>query len=150
MDDKKTKKICLIVILVSLVVIGICGGIFLGRMISESNFKNSLREVEEAVKKSFAGRNSFEVSGHTVYIKIWSDGIMGIAKKAAEGDSKSVTDWNAIKDSVYLLAGQIYDKFLFVDDAVVFLRYVNDQNPDRDLLVFKNKQMVYDVVQGGD
>jgi hypothetical protein len=75
---------------------------------------------------------------------------MNIAKAAYDGDRTQLQNWNALKDKVYLLAGQIYDKFLFVDDAVVFLRYVNDQNPDRDLLVFKNKQMVYDVVQGGD
>ncbi len=152
MEEKKpeNKKLWIAIILVSVIIIGICLSILIIRWFSDSSFDHAVEQVTEAIKGSYAGQNSIEVSGHTVNIKIWSDGVMNIAKAAYDGDRTQLQNWNVLKDKVYLLAGQIYDKFLFVDDAVVFLRYVNDQNPDRDLLVFKNKQMVYDVVQGGD
>ena len=35
-----------------------------------------------------------------------------------------------------------------IDDAVIFLSLVNESNTDRDLLVFKNRELVYDVVTG--
>lgn len=145
-EKKENKKLWITVIIVSIIVIGVCVGIFLYRGISNTSFDNALSQVKTAIKDSYAGCNSFEVSGHTVNIKIWSDGMMGIAKAAYEGNQDQIKNWNVVKDKVYILAGQIYDKFLLVDDIVVYLRYVNDQNPDRDLLVYKNKELVYDVV----
>ena len=46
------------------------------------------------------------------------------------------------------LAYELYDEFILIDDAVVYLRIVNEGNTDRDLMVFKDKNMIYDVVTG--
>ena len=145
-EKKENKKLWITIIIVSTIVIGVCVGLMIWRWFSDSNFDHAVSQIKTAIKDSYAGCNSIEVSGHTVNVKIWSDGVMKIAKAAYEGDQTQLKNWNVLKDKVYLLAEQMYDRFLFVDDAVIYLRYVNDQNPDRDLLVYKNKSLVYDVV----
>ncbi len=89
---------------------------------------------------------SFETSGHTVRIKMWIDGFGAASKRAAEGDPDAFDGWLETKTSMYELAKEIYKVFILVDDAVVYLNIVNDLNTDRDLLVFRNRELVYDVV----
>ena len=145
-EKKQNNKLWITIILISIVIIGLCLGLLLGRKISNSSFDNAVSNIKTAIKESYPGCNAIEVSGHTVNIRVWTDGIMNVAKAAYEGDQAQIKNWNIVKDQVYLLAEQIYGKFILVDDAVIYLRYVNDQNPDRDLLVYKNKELVYDVV----
>lgn len=145
--EEKNKRLWITIIIVSIIIIGLCGGFLLGKLIGNGSFNNQLANVKKIIKDTYAGRNDFEVNGHTVKIKIWSDGIMSIAKKASEGDAKSIENWNALKDKMYLLAAEITDMFLLTDDAVIYLCYVNEQNPDRELIVYKNKSLVYDVVE---
>lgn len=91
---------------------------------------------------------SIDVNGHTVNIKMWLEGLTEISKKAYYGGNESWDEWNTIKDSMSELSHELYKEFILVDDAVVYLRIVNENNTDRDLLVYKDKYMVYDVVTG--
>ena len=146
-EKKENKRLWITIIIVSIIIIGVCAGILLGRAIGNSSFDNALSQVTKVIKDTYAGKNNIEVTGHTVKISIWSDGIMNIAKKASEGDAQCIENWNVLRDKVYLLSAEITDKFSLVDDAVIYLSYVNEQNPDRELLVYKNTVLIYDVVE---
>lgn len=91
---------------------------------------------------------SIDTNGHIVNIKMWMDGLTETSKRAYNGDNKSWDEWVIIKDSMSELAHSLYKEFILVDDAVIYLRIVNESNTDRDLLVYKDKYMVYDVVTG--
>lgn len=146
MEAKTKKNIFITVFITSIIIIGACAGILMARCISRSSFNNAVDSCREAVIDGFAGRNIIEVNGHTVNIRIWSDGMAAASKAAAEGDKTLLEGWNITRDKMYLTACSLYDKFLFVDDAVVYFRFVNESNTDRDLLVFRNKELIYDVV----
>lgn len=142
------KKIFIFCFILVIVAIGAYFGLTAWGCISNGSFNKAVKDLKLAVLESYPGRCSFDVSGHTVRIKVWTDGIGSISKKAAEGDQECLKGWNQIKDTVYSLTINLQDHFLLVDDAIIYFSYVNDQNPDRYLLTFKNAHLIYDVVSG--
>lgn len=146
MEDQKKKKLYIVIILVSTIIIGACSGLLIAQCISKSSFNHAVDKLREAVIDGFAGRNKIEINGHTINVRIWSDGMGAASKAAAEGDKTYLEGWNITRDKMQVTATSLYNMFLLVDDAVIYFRFVNDQNIDRDLLVFKNKTLIYDVV----
>ena len=155
MEDKelKQRKLYVAVILVSIVIIVICGCYLLfrkwGKDANEKYFNEALDKMKLNLLMNSSGmRYSIKTSGHTVYVKFWTDGMTAAAKSAYDGDSDAFDSWAELKKSMSDLAKAYYKEFILIDDAVIYLSLVNESNTDRDLLVFKDKELVYDVVTG--
>ena len=146
MADKKRSNIVAVVVVIVAVLLGIGLFFIIKGLLAKMDFNDSLGNIEEAVIEAFPGRNSIEVSGHTINIKVWVDGIGSAAKKAAENGNAYLTDWNALRDKYYLTARSLCDEFFWADDVVIYLRLVNDQDTSRNLLVFTNNVCTYDAV----
>lgn len=84
---------------------------------------------------------------------IWETDNAKIAKKAADGDSDAQTKWNRTKEKMSYLATVIYDKRDTWDspNTNITLKFVNESNHARNLLVYKNGELIYDVTnaEGG-
>ena len=140
------KKIFIAVFIISIIIIGICGSILLRRWFSSSSFNHGVEKITTAVKSGFPGKNSIEVSGHTVYVRVWSDGMFDISKSAAMGNEFALEQWDALRDKMYLTVCDMSDFFFWVDDDVLYFSLVSDVDHDKELIVFKNKTLVYDGV----
>ena len=141
------KKIFIAVFITCVIIIGICGSLLLIRFISNSSFNSAVDNVTKAVKTGFPGRNEITVSGHTVYIKLWNDGLFKASKLAAMGNEEALKNWNELRDKMYLTVCDLSDLFLLVDNATLYFYFVSEQDHDSELLVYKNKTLVYDGVQ---
>lgn len=149
----KKRKFWATVIVVSIVVIGICGSILLFRKwdkdADEKYFTEALANMKQNLLVNSSGmKYSIKTSGHTVYVKFWMDGMATASKLAYDGNSEALLNWTNLKGSMLDLANAYHKEFILVDDAVIFLSLVNESNTDRDLLVFKDRELVYDVVTG--
>ena len=155
MDDKefKQRKFWATVIVVSIVVILICGSILLfrkwGKDADDKRFNEALLNTKANLLANHSNMHySIDVAGHTLTIKFWTDGLTAGAKQAYDGDNAALSNWTTLKNSMYELACAMHKEFILVDDAVIYLAIVNESNTDRDLLVFKDRDLVYDVVSG--
>ena len=146
---KETKKNLLIVaIVVFTLFLGLVFANIIIHFVSEQKFKSALSDLKHIIRDTYSGRNSIEVKGHTVTIKIWSEDMSVTVKKAGAGDSYFVNLWNELRDKMYNFADSVCDMFNLVTDAKIYLCYVNEKNTDLNLLVFKNRDLYYDVVTG--
>ena len=155
MDDKefKQRKFWATIIVVSIVIIAICGSFLLfrkwGKDADEKRFNEALANMKQTLLVSSSGmRYSINAAGHTVYVKFWTDGMAAASKLAYDGNNEALANWTELKGSMLGLANAFHEQFILIDDAVIFLSLVNESNTDRDLLVFKNRELVYDVVTG--
>ena len=155
MDEKefKQRKLWITIIVVSIVIILICGSILLfmkwGKDADEKRFNEALANMKQTLLVSSSGmRYSINIAGHTVYVKFWTDGMAAASKLAYDGNNEALANWTELKGSMLGLANAFHEQFILIDDAVIFLSLVNESNTDRDLLVFKNRELVYDVVTG--
>lgn len=150
-EEFKRKKRIVTIIVVGFVIILFVGFYFLFSKWMKDGEDKQFQDAVNEMKLNFLMNSgkmhySFETSGHTVRIKMWTDGFGAASKMAAEGDPTAFDGWYKTKKSMAELAKEIYKEFILVDDAVIYLNIVNDLNTDRDLLVFKNRELVYDVV----
>ena len=149
-EYKKRKTISFIIIITFVIILFIVFYLLFDKWIKDGE-DNQFQDAVNTMKLNYLFNSGkmhyfFETSGHTVRIKMWVDGLGAASKKAAQGDSNAFDGWLETKASMYELAKEIYKVFILVDDAVIYLNIVNDLNTDRDLLVFKNRELVYDVV----
>lgn len=145
-ENQGNKKLWITIIIVSTIIIGICLSILIARALSKANFNDSVQKIEKSIKTAFPGTNSIEVSGHTIKIKVWIDGIFDASKEAATGNKVALKQWDEIKDNMYLTISDMCDSFFWVDDEILYFNLVSDLNHDQELLVFKNKSIIYDGV----
>lgn len=115
----------------------------------EKQFQDALLNVKANFLNNHQKMHySIDTYGHTVNIKLWQEGLTDVSKQAYNNNNEAWDAWDDIKSSMSDLAHSLYKEFILVDDAVVYLHIVNENNTDRDLLVYKNKYMCYDVVTG--
>lgn len=144
------KKIIIFLTIAFAIFLGLCIATFIIHLISNARFDSALSDLKHDVRETYAGRNSIEVKDHTVTVKLWSDKMSVAAMKAYEGDSFYLNEWNAFRDQMHNLVDSVCDDFDFVGDFEIYFIYANEQNPDRNLLVFRNRELYYDVVSGFD
>lgn len=155
MDDKefKQRKFWATIIVVSIVIIAICGSFLLfrkwGKDADEKRFNEALANMKQTLLVNTSGMHySIDTAGHTVQVRFWTDGMTAASKLAYEGNDEALANWTELKGSMLGLAKAFHEQFILVDDAVIYLSLVNESNTDRDLLVFKDRELVYDVVTG--
>lgn len=93
---------------------------------------------------------SIDSSDDVLTVSLWESGLTAVSKKAYDGDSEAVAEWNKTKYNVLQYANSI-DANLILNDVkgmTVFVQVVNEDNHERKLLVFKNCELVYDVTKG--
>ncbi len=145
MDEQKQKKIYITIIIVSTIIIGLVIGLSLAKCIGDSSFDSAYSDLVVSIKDAFPGHNSISTEGRTVHVRVWSDGMYDIAKKAASGAPAYIDAWNESRDTMFVSISSIVDRFLFAD-ADIYFYLVSEYNIDSELLVFKNKTCVYDSV----
>jgi len=81
-------------------------------------------------------------------ITIWEPGTTTIAKKAYNGEKEALVDWGKVKDGVLDLVHTIEEDLIIANmkDISVTVIFVNEDNHERSLLVFKDTVLKYDVV----
>ncbi len=114
-----------------------------------------LMENAQIYMNAFLASNTLDYtvshSENTMTVKLWYDGLTAGAKKAYEGDEKSLKIWEDFKISTRDVAEQLLGQLRsLAPDADLVLMVVNENNHARSLLVYKNGLLSYDVVQGGD
>ena len=155
MDEKtfKKRKLYITIIIVGFVIVSICGFYLLfnkwHKDAQEEDFKIAVANLKSTLLVYNSGvQYSIDISGHTVKVKLWQEGMAASAKLAGDGNSEALKNWTELKGSMYELSCAYYKQFILVDDAVIYLSLVNEYNTDRELLTFKDRELIYDVVTG--
>lgn len=136
------------IITISTIIIGIFGGLLIYKWISNKSFDSALANVETVIRNEYKNNCSITSSGHTVNIQIWNNGITSIAIKASNGSTSASSTWDNILHDLGEFAKNINDCFSSFSDATVYISLMNDENPERKLITYKNKLLIYDVVSG--
>lgn len=145
MEVNKKTRIYVAIVVVICIILGLALSAVVINFIKKSSFNSAYSDLVVAVKDSFPGHNSVSYEERTVHVKVWSDGMYDIAKKAAAGGPAYIDAWNENRDTMYVAICSIVDRFLFAD-ADIYFYLVSEYNIDSELLVFKNKTCVYDSV----
>ena len=116
---------------------------------------DDLMENAQIYMNAFLASNTLDYtvshSENTMTVKLWYDGLTAGAKKAYEGDEESLKIWEDFKISTRDVAEQLLGQLrTLAPDADLVLMVVNENNHARSLLVYKNGQLSYDVVQEGE
>lgn len=84
-------------------------------------------------------------SEDAIKIRLWFDGIAATAKKASDGDSDALNEWQTIRHTVSEYNDRVYDilKSYEMADIDVTIALVNESNKDRILMVYKNNALDY-------
>ena len=121
-------------------------------VIKSSFGKKDFMEIAEIEVKAtlLQSTTNFTIS-HTensLSVKMWYADLAAGSKKAYEGDEQLLKEWNNLKVSTRDLS-EVITNILhqYVSEADSFLMIVNENNHARNLLVYKNGSLVYDVVQ---
>ena len=88
-------------------------------------------------------------SEDVVTISLWESGLTAISKKAFEGDSDAIAEWDKTKYNVLQYANAIDVNMVLedVDGVTIIIQVVNENNHARKLLAFKDCSLVYDVTK---
>ena len=116
----------------------------------ESKRKESAVDITKVELRYSPYFYSIDSSDDVLTVSLWESGLTAASKKAYDGDSEAVAEWNKTKYNVLQYANSI-DANLILNDVegmTVFVQVVNEDNHERKLLVFKNCELVYDVTKG--
>jgi len=116
----------------------------------ESKRKESAVDISKVELRYSPYFYSIDSSDDVLTVSLWESGLTAASKKAYDGDSEALAEWNKTKYNVLQYANSI-DANLILNDVegmTVFVQVVNEDNHERKLLVFKNCELVYDVTKG--
>lgn len=140
-------------------IIEVCGIITISALIifiilkiarPESKRKESAVDITKVELRYSPYFYSIDSSDDVLTVSLWESGLTAVSKKAYDGDSEALAEWNKTKYNVLQYANSI-DANLILNDVegmTVFVQVVNEDNHERKLLVFKNCELVYDVTKG--
>lgn len=140
-------------------IIEVCGIVFVAGLIifivlkvmrPESKRKESAVDISKVELRYSPYFYSIDSSDDVLTVSLWESGLTAVSKKAYDGDSEALAEWNKTKYNVLQYANSI-DANLILNDVegmTVFVQVVNEDNHERKLLVFKNCKLVYDVTKG--
>ena len=86
-------------------------------------------------------------SEKVITICLWETGITSMAKKAHDGDTAALKDWEDAKGTVCKIIQNIYEDLNSkkITDVTLIVKLVNENNKDRALLVYKDNVLAYDI-----
>ena len=116
----------------------------------ESKRKESAVDITKVELRYSPYFYSIDSSDDVLTVSLWESGLTAISKKAYDGDSEALAEWNKTKYNVLQYANSIDTNLILndVEGMTVFVQVVNEDNHERKLLVFKNCELVYDVTKG--
>ena len=116
----------------------------------ESKRKESAVDISKVELRYSPYFYSIDSSDDVLTVSLWESGLTATSKKAYDGDSEAVAEWNKTKYNVLQYANAIDTNLILndVEGMTVFVQVVNEDNHERKLLVFKNCELVYDVTKG--
>lgn len=140
-------------------IIEVCGIVFVAGLIifivlkvmrPESKRKESAVDISKVELRYSPYFYSIDSSDDVLTVSLWESGLTAASKKAYDGDSEALAEWNKTKYNVLQYANSIDANLILndVEDMTVFVQVVNEDNHERKLLVFKNCELVYDVTKG--
>jgi hypothetical protein len=140
-------------------IIEVCGIVFVAGLIifivlkvmrPESKRKESAVDISKVELRYSPYFYSIDSSDDVLTVSLWESGLTAASKKAYDGDSEAVAEWNKTKYNVLQYANAIDTNLILndVEGMTVFVQVVNEDNHERKLLVFKNCELVYDVTKG--
>ena len=140
-------------------IIEVCGIVFVAGLIifivlkvmrPESKRKESAVDISKVELRYSPYFYSIDSSDDVLTVSLWESGLTAVSKKAYDGDSEAVAEWNKTKYNVLQYANSIDTNLILndVEGMTVFVQVVNEDNHERKLLVFKNCELVYDVTKG--
>lgn len=140
-------------------IIEVCGIVFVAGLIifivlkvmrPESKRKESAVDISKVELRYSPYFYSIDSSDDVLTVSLWESGLTAASKKAYDGDSEALAEWNKTKYNVLQYANAIDTNLILndVEGMTVFVQVVNEDNHERKLLVFKNCELVYDVTKG--
>lgn len=116
----------------------------------ESKRKESAVDISKVELRYSPYFYSIDSSDDVLTVSLWESGLTAASKKAYDGDSEALAEWNKTKYNVLQYANAIDTNLILndVEGMTVFVQVVNEDNHERKLLVFKNCELVYDVTKG--
>ena len=116
----------------------------------ESKRKESAVDISKVELRHSPYFYSIDSSDDVLTVNLWESGLTAASKKAYDGDSEAMAEWNKTKYNVLQYANSIDTNLILndVEGMTVFVQVVNEDNHERKLLVFKNCELVYDVTKG--
>ena len=116
----------------------------------ESKRKESAVDISKVELRYSPYFYSIDSSDDVLTVSLWESGLTATSKKAYDGDSEALAEWNKTKYNVLQYANAIDTNLILndVESMTVFVQVVNEDNHERKLLVFKNCELVYDVTKG--
>lgn len=116
----------------------------------ESKRKESAVDISKVELRYSPYFYSIDSSDDVLTVSLWEYGLTAASKKAYDGDSEALAEWNKTKYNVLQYANAIDTNLILndVEGMTVFVQVVNEDNHERKLLVFKNCELVYDVTKG--
>ena len=116
----------------------------------ESKRKESAVDITKVELRYSPYFYSIDSSDDVLTVSLWESGLTAISKKAYDGDSEALAEWNKTKYNVLQYANSIDTNLILndVEGMTVFVQVVNEDNHERKLLIFKNCELVYDVTKG--
>ena len=140
-------------------IIEVCGIVFVAGLIifivlkvmrPESKRKESAVDISKVELRYSPYFYSIDSSDDVLTVSLWESGLTAASKKAYDGDSEALAEWNKTKYNVLQYANSIDTNLILndVEGMTVFVQVVNEDNHERKLLVFKNCELVYDVTKG--
>lgn len=116
----------------------------------ESKRKESAVDISKVELRYSPYFYSIDSSDDVLTVSLWESGLTAASKKAYDGDSEALAEWNKTKYNVLQYANSIDTNLILndVEGMTVFVQVVNEDNHERKLLVFKNCELVYDVTKG--
>lgn len=116
------------------------------KRVEADEFSEFLDEVYIDLSREFPEKYSIQSKGHQVQIKVWADGMKQIAASAYAGNQTAIDMWTKMRRTVGSLADRLQEGARLVSDVSITLSLANDENPTRSLLVFKNRELIYDIL----
>ena len=105
--------------------------------------------VNEALDSTSAKKLEQDDDGNIAVFVAFSDG-RATAKAAREGDADSIETWKNLTDTFTTIGTDCYNylKEHGYGDRYIGICMANDQNTDQYLLLCKNDEIIYDIVNG--
>ncbi len=131
----------------AVVLIGIISIIALKLLFTDEDLMENAQIYINSVLASNTTDYTISHNKDTMTVKMWYSNLTAGAKKAYNGDPEALDQWETFKISAHDLSEQLYGQLTtLAPDTNLILMIVNEDNHSRSLLVYKNGNMTYDVV----
>lgn len=131
------------------ILVGICVFIAYHFIISNKDRLEVALDISKLYLRHSPYNYSIDTKDDTITISLWQSGLTTESKKAFNGDSEALSEWEKTKENIYDYIDKIKISFLSEDvkDIKLVVKLVNEDNRARSLLIFNEYQLSYDIVR---